>query len=211
MILYNYFRSSASYRVRIALHFKNIPFHYQPVHLLQGQQHAEEYLKRNPLAQVPCLDDQGFILTQSLPILLYLENKFPEPALLPKNYQEQCKILEFCEIINCTQPLQNLSTLNFLESEFQADSNKKQQWLNRWLLPSFRSLEQWLEGRSKSYCWGSEFTLADCFLAPQIFTARRFGLELNSFSNILQLENKYAQNLVIQKAHPQNQMDTPKA
>lgn len=210
MILYNYYRSSASYRVRLALYFKQIPFEYRAIHLLKNEQKSNEFQKLNPLAQVPCLVDENVSLTQSMAIIEYLENKHSVPALIPDHGIKKYQIKEFCEIINCTQPLQNLSVLQFLENEFSCDQNKKQIWLTRWLDPSFIAIDKWLGQHAGQFCYQDHFTLADCFLLPQVFTAQRFHISLENYRHLNRLITNYPNCPWVNAAHPNNQPDTPK-
>ena len=131
--LYSYYRSSCSYRVRIGLYLKEIPFDYKAVHLVKsgGEQFQEEFKKINPFSQVPCLRHGEWFLSQSLPILLYLEELKPEPKLLPENSFQKAKVLSFCEMINSgIQPLQNLSVLSYVEKNISSD---KKQWAKYWI------------------------------------------------------------------------------
>ena len=210
MILYNYYRSSASYRVRLALELKQLTYEYRPIHLLKGEQSNQEYRQLNPLQQVPALIHDQRCLTQSMAICLYLDTLSSVTPLLPKESYESATIVEFCEIINCTQPLQNLSTLNYLTADLMVTTEQKDHWLNRWLKPSLQSIEIWLSKNSGQYCFKDQPTLADCFFLPQIFTTRRFEISLESYPNILRLEQGLNSLNWVQKAHPNNQIDTPK-
>jgi len=211
MILYNYFRSSASYRVRLAFEIKNIPYEYRPVHLLKREQQSEEFLKLNPLKQVPCLVDDSITLTQSMAICQYLDLKYQDKALLPqKNAVELGYVLEFCEIINCTQPLQNLSVLEYLEHDLNLAATEKNAWLNNWLPKSLFALEIWLKKHSGLFCFHDQPSLADCFFLPQIFTSRRFEIDLSSYPNILRLETSLNSHFWAKRAHPHNQIDSAK-
>lgn len=211
MILYNYYRSSASYRVRLALHFKEIPFEYRAIHLLNQEQKTAEFQVLNPLSQVPCLIDGSLALTQSMAIIEYLDSKKNRPLLIPADGAAKYKIKEFCEIINCTQPLQNLSVLQYLESELHCTPMQKQEWLQRWLQPSFKAIDQWLSQHAGQFCYHDTFTLADCFLLPQIYTAQRFQISMDEHKHINQLLQQYPECSWVQLAHPSNQLDTPKA
>lgn len=209
MILYNYFRSSASYRVRLALHYKSVSFEYHPIHLLQNKQNSPDYKKLNPMAQVPCLIDGSLTLNQSIAIIEYLEQTHPEPALLPKDPVGQGLVRQFCEIINCTQPYQNLSTLKYLELDLGLSAEQRQKWLERWLLPSFEAIEDFLISHSGPYCYQEKFSMADCFLIPQVFTAQRFNIPLEKFKNLLKIEQHCQKLPHVIKAHPLAQIDTP--
>ena len=207
--LYSYFRSSCSYRVRIALYFKNIPFIYQPIHLVKsgGEQNQDDFKKINPFSQIPCLEHNDKILFQSLPILLYLEDLYPQPALLPQDPFLKSEILSVCEVINSfTQPLQNLRVLQFLEKNFKADKKK---WSHHWIQKGFISLESFLKTKSKQFCFGNDLTLADLFLIPQIYNAKRFELDMKDFPTLSQIEKNCLNLESFQKALPENQPDAP--
>jgi maleylacetoacetate isomerase len=210
LILYNYFRSSASYRVRLVLEYKKIQYEYRPVHLLKKEQFEPEYKKLNPLSQVPCLVDGDFTLTQSMAICLYLDKKFPENPLIPKDPHEASQVMEFCEMINCTQPLQNLSVLEYLKQEFYMDERGKKNWLNKWIGNSLVAMEIWLNKHSNQFAFKNQPTLADCFLLPQVFSSRRFEIDLSPYPNILRLETALNELEWVKLAHPLNQIDSPK-
>jgi len=211
MKLYNYYRSSASYRVRLALELKQINYIYEPIHLLKGEQSSAAYKQLNPLQQVPCLVHNELRLTQSMAICMYIDKLNRTNPLLPDDFIASSKIIEFCEIINCTQPLQNLSVLQFLESEFSISDVQKKQWLNRWLPQSLAAMENWLKRHSGAFCFHDNPTLADCFFLPQIFTSKRFEIDLSSFPTIQKLEANLNLLNWVQKAHPANQIDAPKS
>lgn len=207
--LYSYYRSSCSYRVRIGLHLKEIPFHYEPVHLVKsgGEQFQESFKKLNPSSQVPCLKHGENFLSQSLPILLYLEEFKPEPALLPKELFQKADILSFCEMINSgIQPLQNLSVLKYIENETQSE---KKEWAKYWIEQGLKSCEAFLKSRAKLFCFGDKLSLADLFLVPQIYNAKRFKVNMELFP-VLERINQYClKNPAFQKALPENQPDAP--
>ena len=209
--LYSYFRSSASYRARIALHIKGIEFEYRAVHLLNdgGEQHKPEYRKLNPSEQVPTLFHQGKSIGQSIAILEYLEEVHPSPRLYPKDAYTKARVRQFCEIINCTQPLQNLATTQFLTDQMQLNESQKQAWMQNWLGNCFASLEALLKVHAGQYCFGDELTAADCFLVPQIFAANRFKIDLSRYPLICKRDQTLLSLPQFQKAHPLNQPDTP--
>ena len=210
--LYSYFRSSASYRIRLALNFKGLPYDYIPVHLLKdgGQQHCPEYSQLNPMEQVPTLVHGDVTLNQSLPILLYLDDIHHEKPLLPKKTAERAQILNFCEIINSgIQPLQNLGTLQRLEVMFSALEEQKRNWMTFWIQKGLLTLEKTLQNQEGDYCFGDAFTAADAFLIPQVFASERFGIQMTDFPQLKKI-NDHCQTLEFVKAsHPNNQPDTP--
>ena len=209
--LYSYFRSSCSYRVRIALYLKNIPFTYQNVHLIRegGEQYKKEFKKISPLSQVPCLEHNNKTLFQSLPIILYLEENWEEPALLPKESFLRAEILSVCEVINSfIQPLQGLSILNHIEKNLKSD---KKEWAKAWIIKGFSSLENFLKTRSQTFAFAKTLTCADVFLIPQIYNARRFEVDMNLFPILSKIEKTCLTLPAFQKALPENQPDSPKA
>ena len=202
--LYSYWRSSASWRVRIILACKNIDYDYQAVNLLQGQNSSEDYLRNNPLGQVPTLVSSGFSLTQSLAIIHYLEQKYPEPALVPKSLNEMARMWEICEIINSgIQPLQNLPVLEKIES---LGGNKKE-WAQGVISEGFQSVEAILANTAGTCCIGDEVSVADACLVPQIYNARRFEVSLDQYPNINRISEHLATLPAFQKAHPDSQPD----
>lgn len=209
LTLYSYYRSSCSYRARIGLHLKNISFHYQAVHLLKegGEQFHKDFQEMNPFSQVPCLKHGEKVLNQSLPILLYLEELQPEPALLPKNSFQRAEILSFCEMINSgIQPLQNLSVLKYVETEMQSD---KKAWAKHWIQKGLFICETFLKPRAKSFSFGETPGLADCFLIPQIYNAKRFDINMKEFPTLERVNESSLSVPAFQKALPENQPDAP--
>ncbi len=211
LALYGYFRSSASYRVRIGLHLKGLPFRYEAVHLLNqgGEQNTAQYKSLNPAAEVPTLIHQGQHLSQSMAILLYLDEVFPAKPLFPKDSFAKAKVIQFCEGINCTQPYQNLRTLQFLENNYQFDQTQKDLWLQHWMGRNLESSEKLLESSAGTYCFGDQVTAADLFLIPQLFAANRFGVDSKKFPLISKIEENCQKLEAFQQAHPFAQPDTP--
>lgn len=211
-VLYNYFRSSPSYRVRIALHHKNIPFTYQAVHLLNngGEQHSEAYKKINPQEEVPTLVHDGKVLSQSLPIVEYLEELFPQPALFPKTPYERARVRQFCENINSfMHPLGNLKVTQYLEKKHAYTTAQKEEWIQHWMGMGFAALEKFLEQTAGTYCFGDQVTAADIFLVPQIASAKRFNVKMDAYPLINRIEANCLKVESFQKAHPFKQVDTP--
>lgn len=210
LTLYSYYRSSCSFRVRIGLYLKKLDFHYEPVHLLKegGEQFQDSFKKISPFSQVPCLKHDNQFLSQSLPILLYLEELKAQPALLPKSGFQRAKILSFCEMINSgIQPLQNLSVLNYVENKLQYDKIK---WAKNWIEKSLQSCETFLKPSAQSFCFGETASLADLFLIPQLYSARRFQVELSSYPLLKKINDHCLSLPAFQKALPENQPDAPK-
>jgi maleylacetoacetate isomerase/maleylpyruvate isomerase len=212
LVLYNYFRSSASYRTRIALHHKGLNFEYKPVHLLNngGEQHSGEYKKLNPQAEVPTLVHDGKIISQSVAIIEYLDEVFPQHPLYPKDSFKKAKVRQFCEIINSfIQPLGNLKVIQYLENVHQYNQAKKEDWVSFWSTAGFTSLEKILETENGKYCFGDQITAADCFLIPQVFTAKRYNVKLDAFPHCRRVVDNCNELEAFKKAHPLRQIDTP--
>ena len=209
LTLYSYYRSSSAYRVRIGLYFKQIDFQYQAVHLLKegGEQFQESFKELSPLSQVPCLQHKNKILNQSLPILLYLEDLKPEPALLPQELFQKAEILSFCEMINSgIQPLQNLSVLKYIESKLHSDKVK---WSQHWIKQGLQAFELFLKDKAGDFCFSDQITMADLFLIPQLYTANRFQVDINEFPLLSKINKNCLSKDLFQKALPENQPDFP--
>ena len=209
--LYNYFRSSPSYRVRIALHLKGLEFEYKPIHLLKngGEQNSEEYRKINPAREVPALAHDGQIITQSVAIIEYLDECFPSPSLFPKEPGAKARIRQLCETINCTHPLQNLKVLQYLETEFSAKDTDKVRWVSEWMERTFEALEESVKHTAGKFCWGDQITAADLFLIPQVFAGKRFNVSVERFKTISRINDACLNHEAFVKAHPHRQIDTP--
>ncbi|CAL8119053.1 unnamed protein product [Orchesella dallaii] len=206
-ILYNYFRSSASWRVRIALNYKGIDYEYVPVNLLQKEQVGKDYLKVNPLGQVPAFVHDGNTITQSVAILQYIEDIYPSPPLIPKDPLKKARVMEICEIIGSgIQPLQNASVILKIDSE---DASKRIEWAKFWIEKGFVALEKLLEQTSGKYCFGDELTLADCFLVPQAAQATRFKVNVSEYPYISRINATLKQLEPFQKADAFVQSDCP--
>ena len=210
LTLYSYYRSSSAYRVRIALYLKKIDFHYRAVHLLKegGGQYQDSFKKINPLSQVPCLEHKDKFLTQSLPILLYLEELWPQPALLPNSSFKKAEVLSFCEMINSgIQPLQNLSVLRYVENKLSFDKIK---WSQYWIDKGLAGCESFLKNKSGEFCFSNQVTLADLFLIPQLYNAKRFQVDVKPFPILEKINKNCLSKEYFQKALPEHQPDCPK-
>ncbi len=210
MKLYSYFRSSSAYRVRLALNLKNLEYEIVPVHLLKdgGEQHKPEYASINPANQLPSLVIDGQTITQSMAICLYLEDAFTEKPLLSKEAITRAHQISFCEVINSgIQPLQNLSILNKLDDEFKIGKEGKIKWIQDHIHRYFTVLEKTLEKTSGDFCFGDEISLAECFLVPQVFSAKRFSVDMNRFPLINKIDKATETLDAFRKAHPENQPD----
>lgn len=217
LALYNYFRSSTSYRVRIALALKNLPFDYKPIHLLNngGEQHSAEYRALNAMGGVPTLvheiQGQKNVIGQSMAICEYLDEAFPQSyQLFPKDPYKKSLVKQFCENINAdTHAYGNLRTLQYLEKNFGANEDQKTKWIHHWTTAGLTACEKILEKHSGQFCFGDTVTAADVLLVPQIFTAQRFKVPLETFPKINQIVNHCNSLEAFKKAHPFRQIDTP--
>lgn len=209
MKLYDYFRSTACYRVRIALYLKGIAFDLETVHLVNdgGQQHSETYQSINPHRLVPslALNDSDQI-HQSLAIIEYLDEKYPDPQLLPHNSLAKAKTRSLAYAIACDiHPLNNLRVLQYLQKECGLNDEKKMQWYHHWLAVGFTGIEQQLSSieRQLPVCCGDQISLADLCLIPQVYNANRFGFALDDFPTIKAI-NAYCLSLeAFKKAQPE--------
>ncbi|OGV32940.1 MAG: maleylacetoacetate isomerase [Legionellales bacterium RIFCSPHIGHO2_12_FULL_35_11] len=193
MKLYDYYRSSCSYRVRIALNIKNLEYEVIPVHLLNngGEQHSADYKKINPQEVVPTLEtNDGILINQSLAILGYLDETYKTPPLLPEDPIARAKVREICLLISCEiHPLNNLRVLQTLVNEYKFNDEQKLAWYHKWLKLGFDALELKLASlpRSKMVCYGDSITLADICLIPQVYNAKRFKFNLDDYHLISQI------------------------
>lgn len=212
MILHNYFRSSASYRVRIALNLKNLRYDYRPVHLTRGggEQFAPEFRALSPLGVVPVLEHEGERLTQSLAILEYLDEIHPEPPLLPRSPAARARVRALALTVACEiHPLDNLRVLNYLTNTLAVGPEAKTAWYRHWVELGFVALEAELASSPDrgSFCHGETPTIADCCLIPQLFNARRFGCALSSYPTLLAIEANCLALPAFRDAAPERQPD----
>lgn len=184
MKLFNYFRSSASFRVRIALNLKGLPYDYQPVHLVKGEQRAPDYTRLVPDGLVPMLEVDGAHLTQSMAIIEYLDECHPQPALLPPDPLGRARVRALAQSIACEiHPINNLRVLQYLSRELKVSDEAKNAWYAHWVRQGLESFELQLQAQAQAqtpsrFCHGEQPTLADCCLVPQIFNAQRFKVDL---------------------------------
>ncbi len=190
LTLHTYFRSSAAYRVRIALNLKGLPYESVPVHLVRdgGQHHQPAFKALNPAELLPVLQTEGHVLTQSLSILEYLEERYPTPALLPGTPEQRAFIRSLALDVACEiHPVNNLRVLQHLTTAFGATDEQRRQWVQHWIRTGFAAIEQRLAGPAGlpgPFCVGEQATLADVVLIPQVFNALRFGVTLEHYPRI---------------------------
>lgn len=212
MKLYTYFRSSAAYRVRIALNLKGLPYEAAPVHLLRngGEQLAAGYRAINPSALLPALEDDGKVMHQSLAIIEYLEETHPQVALLPADPVGRARVRALALTVACdTHPLTNLRVLKHLTGPLGLSEADKLAWYRHWLGEGMAMLEAHLANDSATgrFCHGDTPTLADCCLVPQVFNANRFELDMTPYPTIARIHAACAELPAFQAAHPSQQPD----
>ncbi len=212
MKLYSYFRSSAAFRVRIALNLKGLDYDYAPVHLLRdgGEQLKPEYRELNPDGIVPTLVDGADILTQSIAIIEYLEETHPEPALLPGTALDRAFIRSVALQVACEiHPIDNLRVLKYLKHTLKVGEQAKDAWYRHWLETGFSSLERRLanDPRVGVLCFGNMPTLADLCLVPQVFNARRFNIDMSRYPTIERIADHAGQIDAFARAAPGQQPD----
>lgn len=208
--LYSYFRSSSAWRVRIALAWKGIPYEYAAVNLLKGEQRSFEFGIVNPLHAVPALVIDGHTLAESLPIVEYLEETRPAPALLPHHPFLRAKARQIAELVaSDTQPLQNLRVLEKLDREYKAGDEGRKAWARHWIAEGLGVVEKVLGETAGTYCVGEQVTVADVFLVPQVANARRFGVDLAPFPGVVRIDATLGALDAFRAAVPGRQPDCP--
>ena len=209
--LYGYFRSSAAYRVRIALNLKGLAYDQAPVNLVKGEQKSDDFRTHNPLGLVPVLEtDDGTQLTQSLAICEYLEERHPEPPLLPVDAEGRARVRSLAQLVACEiHPLNNLKVLKYLVHELKLDDEAKLAWYRHWIAEGFTALEARLasESASGAFCHGDSPTLADVCLVPQVFNAERFECDLSAYPTLRRITERCRALDAFAKAAPGEQPD----
>ncbi|MCZ6561269.1 MAG: maleylacetoacetate isomerase [Gammaproteobacteria bacterium] len=212
MKLYTYWRSSSAYRVRIALNLKGVEYESVPVHLVKdgGQQKSAEYLKINPQGLVPALIDGESVLRQSLAIIEYLDEKYPQPPLLPETAGARARVRGLAYLIaDEIQPMNNLGVVQYLKHEAGLKQQQLDDWYRHWIARGFSALEQLLSASDQTgqFCHGETPGLADCCLVPQLYNARRYDCDLTAYPTITRIEKNCSRSSAFQKAAPENQPD----
>ena len=190
--LYSYFRSSAAYRVRIALNLKSLSYEYLPVHLVKGEQRDERYRALNPQALVPMLVDDGETITQSMAIIEYLDEKFPDPPLLPPTPEARARVRSIAQVIACDiHPLNNLRVLKYLTGTLGVSEDAKNAWYRHWIELGLAAIEAQLaaDSRTGAFCHGATPTLADVCLVPQLANARRYDFSIEPYPTLGSIES----------------------
>jgi maleylacetoacetate isomerase len=208
---HGYFRSSSSYRCRIAFGLKGVEYDFRPVHLVRGggEQKTADYRAKNPQMLVPTVEVEGETLTQSPAILEWLDEVYPDPPLFPADAIGRAKVRAFCAAIACEiHPLQNLRVLNFLTGTLGVDEAGKADWLKKWIGDGLATCEALVANNAKTrFAFGDEPGMADIYLAPQMFSAQRFGVDLTGMPRLCAIAAAYEDHPAFVAAHPKNQPD----
>lgn len=211
MKLYSYYRSSAAFRVRIALNLKGIQYETVSVNLLESAQKSVDYLARNPQGLVPALElADGSIIAQSVAILEWLEETCPEPPLLPHDPAQRARVRSMVNSVACdVHPLCNLSVTNYLRDYYEAKDSEIFQWYTTWMHRGFSAIEQTLQANDSPYSFGDAPCMADLFLVPQLYNARRFSIELEPFPHLVRVVDNCNALPAFADAAPECQPDAP--
>ncbi|HEY0412574.1 MAG TPA: maleylacetoacetate isomerase [Allosphingosinicella sp.] len=202
-VLFDYFRSSASYRVRIALNLKGVDYERVPVNLLEGAQKSNEYRARNPQGLVPMLEMDGQRLTQSLAIILYLDATRPEPPLLPADPADAAHVQAMALAVACDiHPLNNLRVLKYLSHPLDQPQEARDAWYRHWVADGLAALEAMAAPRAGRFLFGDSPTLADLCLVPQMFNARRFAVPLDEVPTLVRADAEAGRLDAFARAHP---------
>ena len=212
LVLYTYWRSSAAYRVRIGLELKGLAWEGRPVHLVRdgGEQHAQAYAALNPQQLVPTLLHDGHTLTQSLAILEYLDERFPQTPLLPADAVGRARVRALAQLVACDiHPINNLRVMQYLERSLQVPADARTQWTLHWMADGFAAMEAMLATSSDTgvFCHGDRPGLADICLLPQLYNAHRFGLDLAPYPTLRRIEAACQALDAFDRARPENQPD----
>ena len=204
MKLHSYFRSSASFRVRIALELKGLAYDYVPVHLPRGDHKKPDYAALAPERLVPILEVDGRLLSQSMAIIEYLDETHPSPALMPPDADGRARVRALAQLVACEiHPVNNLRVLKYLLRELKLDEATKNTWYNHWCRDGLEAFERQLsQGPASKFCYGDTPTLADCCLVPQIFNARRFDMPFDGLTRTMAVFDACMALPAFQKAQP---------
>lgn len=210
LVLYSYWRSSASYRVRMALNLKGLDYRIEPVHLVRdgGQQFTSSYTAINPQQLVPALVQGKTVIRQSMAMLEYLEEISPEPALLPADPAARAQVRAIANMLACDiHPLNNLRVLKYLVGQLGATESEKLSWYRHWTETGLAAVEDLLSEQAGRFCYGDQVSIADCCLLPQVYNARRFDCDLSGLEHIQRICTNLDEIEAIRQAAPENQPD----
>lgn len=210
--LYGYWRSSAAYRVRIALNLKGLDYESVPVHLVRdgGEQHRPQFLEMNPQGLVPVLADGERVIRQSLAIIEYLDELHPAPPLLPSSSRDRARVRALAQTVACDiHPLNNLRVMQYLERELGADEAQRLSWMRHWMAEGLAAFEAQVAAHPSTgeFCEGELPGMADCCLVPQLYNARRFGMDLAAYPTLLQIDARCQELTAFRDAAPEAQPD----
>jgi maleylacetoacetate isomerase len=206
VILHDYYRSSAAYRVRIGLNLKGMDYESRPVNLLEGAQKSGGYRALNPQGFVPMLEIDGERLTQSLAILVYLDQRFPDPPLMPDDIVDQAHVRAMALAVACDiHPLNNLRVLKYLKGELGHSQHEVDAWYRHWIAEGLSALEAMAARQASDFLFGDSVTLADICLVPQMYNARRFDVPLDDYPTLVRADANASRIEAFAKAHPDRQ------
>ena len=209
-ILHDYYRSSAAYRVRIALNLKGLEYDSRPVNLADGDQQADAYRSLNPQGLVPMLEIDGLRLTQSLAIMVYLDQRFPEPPLMPADPADGAHVRAMALAIACDiHPLNNLRVLKYLAGPLRLSEDERKDWYAHWITQGFTALETMAAPGAGAFMFGDAPTLADVCLVPQMYNARRFEVPVDAYPTLLRADESANKIEAFAAAHPDQQKGAP--
>lgn len=210
MKLYGFFQSSAAFRVRIALNLKGLAYEQVSVNLVKDQHHSDDFRRINPQRVVPTLVDGERILTQSMAIVEYLEEKYPNPPLLPPAAEDRARVRSLAQLIACDiHPLNNRRVLVYLKNELAVGKEKRDAWCRHWIVEAFDPMERTLSAaiQTGAFCYGDAPTVADVFLVPQIFNSKRYEMDLAPYPTLMRIFSNCMRLEAFDRAQPANQPD----
>ena len=209
-VLHDYYRSSAAYRARIALNLKGVDYDSRPVNLAEGAQKSAEYRALNPQGLVPLLEIDGLRLAQSLAIIVYLDQRYPEPPLMPRDPADGAHVRSLAMTIACDiHPLNNLRVLNYLKGQLGQPQDAVDAWYAHWITEGLAALEAIAAPRAGAFLFGDGPTIADICLVPQLYNARRFHVPLDAYPTLLRADTNATELDAFAAAHPDRQKDAP--
>jgi len=205
-LLYDYFRSSASYRVRIALNLKGVKYEQRPINLAKNAQKKAEFRELNPQGFVPMLEIDGHRLTQSLSIIVYLDQKYREPPLMPADPADAAHVRSLALTVACDiHPLNNLRVLKYLKGELGLSEEAKDEWYRHWVAEGLAALEEMARPRAGAFLFGDQPTIADVCLVPQLYNARRFSVPISDYPTLRRADETASAHAAFAAAHPDRQ------